>query len=45
VAKRKDDEYSTVEIAQALGITIEEVKEAERTAIAKLKLWLLDVIE
>ena len=43
MAKRKDDEYSTGEIAKALGITVEEVKEAEKSAISKLKLLLLDL--
>ena len=37
---KKINEYSTIEIAKALGITTAQVMEAERSAFRKLSVWL-----
>ena len=41
--KKANQEYSTQEIANALGITENEVREAEKSALRKLSVWLCGI--
>lgn len=38
--KPSDEHFSREEVAQALGLTIKQVKRAERSAFRKLREWL-----